>query len=62
MGLREIDVKKTPAIAGAEDGERQPEAKECWQPLEAEINCCLTASKKIRTLVVLQLQSTEFCQ
>ena len=61
-GVRERDVKKILVIAGSEAGGREPEAKECWQPLEAEINYWITASKKMGTLVVLQLQRTEFCQ
>lgn len=55
-------MKKTLAIAGNEDGGREPEAKECWRPLEAEINYWITASKKMGTLVVVQLQRTELCQ
>lgn len=45
-GKRERDVKKTLAIAGSEDRGREPEAKECWWPLEAEVNYWITASKK----------------
>lgn len=45
-GKREIDVKKTLAIAGSEDRGREPEAKEYWWPLEAEVNYWITASKK----------------
>ena len=49
------------AIAGFEDGEREPWAKEHKWPLQAENNLHLTAIKEIGT-PVLKLHGTEFCQ